>query len=149
MKQLNIKRVMEYLPHRFPFLLIDRVTELIPGERVVAIKNITINEPCFQGHFPEYPVYPGVLMLEAMAQTMAFITFSKIGFEKRPEKIYYFAGIDKARFKKQVEPGDQIIIKTELLQSSQGVAKFSSVAYVDDVVVCKAELMGALKEVTP
>lgn len=144
---MNIHKVMELLPHRFPFLLIDKITELSKGESVTAVKNITVNEPCFQGHFPEYPVYPGVLLLESMAQTMAFITYTDPAFEKSPDHIYFLAGIDKARFKRQVGPGDQVIIKTKLVQCSQGVAKFESIAYVDDKVVCKADIMGALREV--
>lgn len=143
---LNNLQVREYLPHRFPMLLIDKVNHLEPGHKVVAIKNITTNEPCFQGHFPERPVYPGVLILESMAQSMAFITYSKPGFQKKDNQIYFFAGIDKARFKRQVVPGDTLEIKTELVQTSQGVAKFKSVAYVDEKVVCKAEIMGALRE---
>lgn len=147
MSEMNIHKVMELLPHRFPFLLVDRVLSLEPGVSVEVLKNITVNEPCFQGHFPEYPVYPGVLLLESMAQTMAFITYTEAGFEKQPDQIYFFAGIDKARFKKQVIPGDQVIIKTQLIKCSQGVAKFEAVAYVDGEVACKAELMGALREV--
>ncbi len=142
-----IKQVMEMLPHRFPFLLIDRVLELEFGTSVTALKNITVNEPCFQGHFPDYPVYPGVLLLESMAQSMAFITYTEPGFEKQPGQIYYFAGIDKARFKKQVVPGDQVIIKTRLIKCSQGVAKFESIAYVEGKIVCKAGIMGALRTI--
>lgn len=147
MSEMNIHKVMELLPHRFPFLLVDRVLALKLGESVEVLKNITASEPCFQGHFPEYPVYPGVLLLESMAQTMAFITYTEEGFEKQPDQIYFFAGIDKARFKRQVIPGDQVIIKTQLLRRSQGVAKFESVAYVDNEVACTAVLMGALREV--
>jgi 3-hydroxyacyl-[acyl-carrier-protein] dehydratase len=147
MSQMNIHKVMALLPHRFPFLLVDRVLVLDPGVSVEVLKNVTVNEPCFQGHFPEYPVYPGVLLLESMAQTMAFITYTEAGFEQQPDQIYFFAGIDKARFKKQVIPGDQVVIKTQLMKCSQGVAKFESVAYVDGEVACKAELMGALRDV--
>lgn len=147
MAKKNIHQVMEFLPHRFPFLLVDRVLALEPGQSVTVIKNITVNEPCFQGHFPDYPVYPGVLLLESMAQTMAFITYTEPGFEKQPDQIYFFAGIDKARFKRQVTPGDQVVITTKLLKTSQGVAKFESIAQVDDKIVCKAELMGALRDV--
>lgn len=143
---LNNKQVREYLPHRFPMLLIDKVESLVPGQSVVAVKNVTVNEPCFQGHFPEQPVYPGVLILESMAQSMAFITYTEPGFVKQDNQIYFFAGVDKARFKRQVFPGDQMIIKTELTKTSQGVAKFKSVAYVDEKPVCKAEIMGALRE---
>jgi len=144
---MNIHKVMELLPHRFPFLLVDRVLSLEPGASVEVLKNVTVNEPCFQGHFPEYPVYPGVLLLESMAQTMAFITYTEAGFERKPEQIYFFVGIDKARFKRQVIPGDQVIIETRLIKCSQGVAKFESIAYVDGEVACKAELMGALRDI--
>lgn len=147
MSELNIRKVMDILPHRFPFLLVDRVLELKPGESVTVIKNITVSEPCFQGHFPNYPVYPGVLLLESMAQTMAFITFMDEKFERKPDQIYFLAGIDKARFKRQVIPGDTVTIKTHLIKASRGVAKFESVAYVGDEVACSAEIMGALKEV--
>lgn len=143
---LTINQVKEYLPHRFPMLLIDRVDALVPGESVVAIKNVTVNEPCFQGHFPDQPVYPGALILESMAQSMAFITYSEPGFVKQDNKIYFFAGVDKARFKRQVFPGDQIVIETELIKTSQGVAKFKSVARVDGKLVCKSEIMGALRD---
>lgn len=144
---MNIHKVMELLPHRFPFLLVDRVLSLEPGASVEVLKNVTVNEPCFQGHFPEYPVYPGVLLLESMAQTMAFITYTEAGFERKPEQIYFFVGIDKARFKRQVIPGDQVIIETRLIKCSQGVAKFESIAYVDGEIACKAELMGALRDI--
>lgn len=141
-----IKDVMQMLPHRFPFLLIDRILELKEGESVVAIKNVTINEPCFQGHFPERPIYPGVLILESMAQTTAFVNYTSSGSGGRQDQIYFFAGINKARFKRQVKPGDQIMITTELVKSSQGVSKFDCVAKVDGKIVCKAQLMGALRE---
>lgn len=142
-----IKDIMNILPHRFPFLLIDRVIELQEGQSVVAVKNITINEPCFQGHFPERPIYPGVLILESMAQTTALISHTLSQIEMNDNQIYFFAGINKARFKRQVKPGDQMIIKTELVKCSQGVSKFDSIAEVDGKIVCKAQLMGALREV--
>lgn len=142
-----IKDIMNILPHRFPFLLIDRVIELQEGQSVVAVKNITINEPCFQGHFPERPIYPGVLILESMAQTTALISHTLSQIEMNDNQIYFFAGINKARFKRQVKPGDQMIIKTELVKCSQGVSKFDSIAEVDGKTVCKAQLMGALREV--
>lgn len=141
-----IKDIMKILPHRFPFLLIDRIVELTEGESVVAIKNITINEPCFQGHFPELPIYPGVLVLEAMAQTTALISHTFSQAEVKNDHVYFFAGINKARFKRQVKPGDQMVITTELIKCSQGVSKFDCVATVDGKVVCKAQLMGALRE---
>lgn len=141
-----IKDIMNILPHRFPFLLIDRVVELQEGQSVVAIKNITINEPCFQGHFPERPIYPGVLILESMAQTTALISHTLSQTEINDNQIYFFAGVNKARFKRQVKPGDQMIMRTELIKCSQGVSKFDCIAEVDGKVVCKAQLMGALRE---
>lgn len=141
-----IKDIMKMLPHRFPFLLIDRIVELREGESVVAIKNITINEPCFQGHFPERPIYPGVLILESMAQTTAVISYTLPQTEISDGQVYFFAGVNKTRFKRQVKPGDQMIISTELIKCSQGVSKFDCVATVDGNIVCKAELMGALRE---
>lgn len=147
MTEMNIRQVMDVLPHRFPFLLVDKVLELNSGESVVVQKNITASEPCFQGHFPDYPVYPGVLLLESMAQTMAFITFGEKDFERGPNWIYFLAGIDKARFKRQVIPGDIVTIKTRLLKSMQGAAKFQSEAYVGEELACTADIMGMLKEV--
>ncbi|EDY85870.1 (3R)-hydroxymyristoyl-(acyl carrier protein) dehydratase [gamma proteobacterium HTCC5015] len=138
---------MDLLPHRFPFLLVDKVLELVPNESVVVQKNVTASEPCFQGHFPDYPLYPGVLLLESMAQTMAFVTFGDANFERKPDSVYFLAGIDKARFKRQVVPGDVVIIKTRLLKTMKGAAKFESEAYVGDELACSATIMGMLKEV--
>lgn len=137
---------MKMLPHRFPFLLIDRIVDLKEGESVVAIKNVTMNEPCFQGHFPEHPIYPGVLILESMAQTTAVISYTLAKTEIKKGQIYFFAGINKARFKRQVKPGDQLIIHTKIVQCVRGVSKFISEAKVDGETVCKAELMGAVRD---
>ncbi|MGM0562740.1 MAG: 3-hydroxyacyl-ACP dehydratase FabZ [Pseudomonadota bacterium] len=147
MTEMNIRKVMDVLPHRFPFLLVDKVLELKSGESVVVQKNITASEPCFQGHFPDYPIYPGVLLLESMAQTMAFITFADEGFDRGPDCIYFLAGVDKARFKRQIIPGDIVTIRTRLLKKMQGAAKFQSEAYVGEELACTADIMGMLKEV--
>lgn len=146
---MDIREVLGYLPHRFPFLLIDRVRECEPGRRIVAIKNVTMNEPYFQGHFPDRPIMPGVLILEAMAQAAAILGFRTM--EKRPddESMYYFAGIDNARFKKPVIPGDQLVIEVLFGASRRGIGKFSSTARVDGVLVTEADLLCALRPVAP
>jgi len=149
MTEMDIREVLRYLPHRFPFLLIDRVRECEPGKRIVAIKNVTVNEPYFQGHFPDRPIMPGVLILEAMAQAAAILGFRTI--EKRPddESMYYFAGIDNARFKKPVMPGDQLLIEVLIGPSRRGIGKFSCTAHVDGVLVTEADLLCALRPVIP
>ncbi|MEJ2173459.1 MAG: 3-hydroxyacyl-ACP dehydratase FabZ [bacterium] len=146
---MDIREVLGYLPHRFPFLLIDRVRECEPGKRIVAIKNVTVNEPYFQGHFPDRPIMPGVLILEAMAQAAAILGFRTM--EKRPddESMYYFAGIDNARFKKPVIPGDQLVIEVLFGASRRGIGKFSSTARVEGVLVTEADLLCALRPVAP
>ncbi len=144
--EMNIHEVLKHLPHRYPFLLIDRVLECEPGTRLTAIKNVTVNEPFFQGHFPSYPVFPGVLMLEAMAQASAVLAFRTEGGLPEDETLYLFVGIDKARFKRQVEPGDQVMINVELQRASRGVWKFSGEASVDGEVACVADLMVAVRE---
>jgi 3-hydroxyacyl-[acyl-carrier-protein] dehydratase len=147
--EMDIREVLGYLPHRFPFLLIDRVRECEPGKRIVAIKNVTVNEPYFQGHFPDRPIMPGVLILEAMAQAAAILGFRTM--EKRPddESMYYFAGIDNARFKKPVIPGDQLVIEVLFGASRRGIGKFSSTARVEGVLVTEADLLCALRPVAP
>jgi 3-hydroxyacyl-[acyl-carrier-protein] dehydratase len=146
---MDIREVLGYLPHRFPFLLIDRVRECEPGKRIVAIKNVTANEPYFQGHFPDRPIMPGVLILEAMAQAAAILGFRTI--EKRPDddSMYYFAGIDNARFKRPVIPGDQLLIEVLIGPSRRGIGKFSGTARVDGVLVTEADLLCALRPVVP
>jgi len=146
---MDIREVLGYLPHRFPFLLIDRVRECEPGKRIVAIKNVTVNEPYFQGHFPDRPIMPGVLILEAMAQAAAILGFRTM--EKRPdnESMYYFAGIDNARFKKPVIPGDQLVIEVFFGASRRGIGKFSCTARVEGVLVTEADLLCALRPVAP
>ena len=147
MNTLDIHEVLRYLPHRYPFLLIDRVVDFTPGESLVAIKNVTINEPFFPGHFPHRPVMPGVLILEAMAQATGILTFDTQGSTPDDNTMYYFVGIDKARFKQPVEPGDQLMLEVRVNRSRRGVWSFSGEAKVDDKVVCSAELMCAAREI--
>jgi len=138
MKQkLSIEKILDLLPHRYPFLLVDRILEL-EENKIVGVKNVSINEPFFQGHFPGHPVMPGVLIIEAMAQVGGVLMFSK---EENKGKVPLFAGIDRARFKKQVYPGDQLIIKVEILKMVRGIGKAKAEAYVDDNLVASAELM--------
>lgn len=143
---MDIHGIMKQLPHRYPFLLVDRVLECVPGERLTAIKNVTINEPYFPGHFPHRPVMPGVLILEALAQATGLLAFATMGSAPQGNTIYYFVGIDKARFKKPVEPGDQLVLKVEIERTVKGVWKFKGVAEVDGKAVTVAELMCAARE---
>jgi len=140
--EYDIQAIMEMLPHRYPFLLVDRVIELVPGEQVVALKNVTINEPFFQGHFPAKPVMPGVLIIEAMAQAGGILAYETAPSEKR-NRLIYFMGMDKVRFRKMVVPGDQIILKAKILKFRSKVAKMSGTAIVDDQLVAEAELMAS------
>lgn len=139
--QMDIYEVLEYLPHRYPFLLIDRVLSYEPSKNIVALKNVTINEPFFNGHFPHHPVMPGVLIIEAMAQAAAILTFKTLGTKPDDKSVYYFVGIDGARFKKPVSAGDQLTLKVTILRSSRGLWKFSATAEVDGQIVTEAELM--------
>ncbi|PCI73078.1 MAG: 3-hydroxyacyl-[acyl-carrier-protein] dehydratase FabZ [Gammaproteobacteria bacterium] len=141
MSTLDIHEIMKHLPHRYPFLLVDRVTDYKVGEYLYAIKNVTFNEPCFTGHFPNRPVMPGVLVLEALAQATGILAFKTLGELPDDNSLYYFVGIDKARFKKTVEPGDQVELKVTLLKRKRTMWKFDAVALVDGKVVCSAELM--------
>ena len=136
--------IQNYLPHRYPFLLIDKVIDIKKNKSITAQKNVSYNEPFFQGHFPDYPVFPGVLLLEAMAQATAILDIES---NKRDmsKQLYYFVGIDKARFKKQVFPGDIIIIDAKLNLSKRDIHKFSSECRVNDEVVCTSELLGAIR----
>ncbi|MDN5863744.1 MAG: 3-hydroxyacyl-ACP dehydratase FabZ [Gammaproteobacteria bacterium] len=143
----DIHRIMEYLPHRYPFLLVDRVIECVPNERLVAIKNVTINEPFFIGHFPDRPVMPGVLIAEAMAQATGLLAFRSVGVP--PEHIlYYLVGIDKAKFRRPVEPGDQLRLFATIRRSLRGVWCFDVSAEVDGKEVASAEIRCAAKEIT-
>jgi len=143
---LDIHEIKNYLPHRYPFLLLDRVISVEPDEKLVALKNVTINEPFFQGHFPHRPVMPGVLVLEAMAQASAI--FASFGVEDIDieNRVYYFTGIDKARFKKPIEPGDQIIIEVRIIRRIKNMWKCEGIAKVDDQKVASAELMFTYKD---
>lgn len=144
--QMDIHEILEHLPHRYPFLLIDRVLSVEPGKEIVALKNVTINEPFFPGHYPHHPVMPGVLVIEAMAQAAALLTFKSA--EKKPDgnTLYYFVGIDGARFKRPIGPGDQIIFKVQLLRNLRGLWKFSAVAEVEGQVAAEAEIMCTMRE---
>ena len=140
--EYDILAVMEKLPHRYPFLLVDRVIKLIPHEKIVALKNVTFNEPFFQGHFPGKPVMPGVLVIEAMAQAGGILAYETAPSEKR-NRLIYFMGMDKVRFRKMVLPGDQIILEAKILKFRSKVAKMSGTATVDDELVAEAELMAS------
>jgi 3-hydroxyacyl-[acyl-carrier-protein] dehydratase len=145
---MDIHQIRKQLPHRYPFLLVDRVLELDKGKRIKALKNVTINEPFFGGHFPNRPVMPGVLMLEAMAQAAALLAFDTAGVTMDDNTVYYFAGIDGARFKRPVEPGDQLVMDIELDRVRAGIYKFKGVTRVGDDVVCEAELMCTMRTVS-
>jgi 3-hydroxyacyl-[acyl-carrier-protein] dehydratase len=142
---MDIQAIMKQLPHRYPFLLLDRIVGCTPGESLVALKNVTINEPFFPGHFPQRAVMPGVLILEAMAQATGILAFATIGHPPGPNELYYFVGIDKARFREPVVPGDQILFKVRILAAKKSIWKFSGVAEVDGKVAAEAELMCAGK----
>jgi 3-hydroxyacyl-[acyl-carrier-protein] dehydratase len=144
---MDIHEVRRYLPHRYPFMLIDRVLDYVPGEYLTAVKNITYNEPQFTGHFPERPIMPGVLLIEAMAQTAGILAQVSTGVRVDDRHLYYLVGVDNARFKRPVEPGDQVILRAELQRAIRGVWKFSCEARVDGQVVASAEVMSVLKEV--
>jgi 3-hydroxyacyl-[acyl-carrier-protein] dehydratase len=143
---LDIHKILTLLPHRYPILLVDRVLELTPHQSIKALKNVSINEPYFQGHFPTRPVMPGVLILEALAQAAALLTFVEEKEPHDPETtLYYFVGIDKARFKRVVEPGDQLILNVKFERYMRSIWKFSAVAEVDGMVAAEAELMCTVK----
>lgn len=146
MTSLDIYSVLKHLPHRYPFLLIDRVLEYAPDESLVAIKNVTINEPFFQGHFPNRPVMPGVLVVEAMAQACGILSFRTAQSFPTKNSVYLFVGIDKARFKRPVEPGDQLRIEVSLKRKMHGIYKFDAAAKVEGELCCSAELMCTYKE---
>lgn len=142
---MDIHEILKQLPHRYPILLVDRVLEIEKGKRIRALKNVTINEPFFVGHFPHRPVMPGVMMLEAMAQTAALLSFATLGVTPDNKAVYYFAGIDAARFKRPVEPGDQLVMTVELTRMKAGIFKFKAQAHVGDELACEAELMCTMR----
>jgi 3-hydroxyacyl-[acyl-carrier-protein] dehydratase len=144
---MDIHQILKKLPHRYPFLMVDRVLEIEKGQRIKALKNVSINEPFFQGHFPYRPVMPGVLMLEAMAQAAALLAFDAAGVEIDDKTVYYFAGIDAARFKRPVEPGDQLVMEVFLDRARAGIYKFKGVTRVGGDVACEAELMCTMRTV--
>lgn len=138
---LNIDKIKELIPHRYPFLLVDKIVDLEEGKKAIGIKNITINEPFFQGHFPDYPIMPGVLIIEAMAQVGAVAMMS---IDENKGKLGVFAGIDKVRFKKEVRPGDTLRMEVEMVSLRRNIAKANASAYVGEELVCSGELMFAL-----
>ena len=144
---MDIHEILNKLPHRYPFLLVDRVLELEKGKRILALKNVTINEPFFGGHFPHRPVMPGVLMLEAMAQVAALLAFDTLGVVPDDKTVYYFAGIDGARFKRPVEPGDQLLMEVSLDRMKSGIFKFKGTATVEGKTACEAELMCTMRTI--
>ena len=146
---MDIHAILKQLPHRYPFLLVDRVVELESNKRIRAIKNVTFNEPYFMGHFPGRPVMPGVLMLEALAQAAGLLAFDAMGQVPDENNIYYFVGIDSARFKRPVEPGDQLILEASIDRVRGGIWKFKGVAKVGEEVACEAELMCTMRYVGP
>lgn len=147
MEPMTTEQIKEYLPHRFPFLMLDRIVEWEKDKRLVALKNVTANEPHFPGHFPHYAVMPGVLIVEAMAQACAMLGLLSLGHKDDGKSVYYFVGIDGARFKRPVRPGDQLLIEVEQLRLSRGMGKFQCVARVDGAVVSEAQLLCTLRPV--
>ena len=144
---MDIHQIIKKLPHRYPFLLVDRVVEFEKDVRIKALKNVTINEPFFNGHFPNRPVMPGVLMLEALAQASALLSFSSEGEESDGSRLYYFAGIDGARFKRIVEPGDQLILESTITRRKGAIYKYATRATVDGELAVEAELMCTVRAV--
>ena len=147
MIQMNLHQVLEYLPHRYPFLLLDRVLSCEPGKDIVALKNVTINEPFFNGHFPHYPVMPGVLIIEALAQAAAILSFLTQNEKPDPNSIYYFVGIDNARFKKPVSPGDALHLHVALDKHKSGLWRYHAQAKVEGELVAEAQLLCAKRDV--
>jgi len=145
--QLDIHEILKHLPHRYPFVLIDRITELKLNEEITAVKNVTINEPFFPGHFPYHPVMPGVLIVEAMAQAAAVLSFKTMNVLPSEDSVYYFAGIDNVRFKKPVSPGDQLILNIKIDRVLKGIWKYKGQAKVDGQIVAEAEMMCILKNI--
>jgi 3-hydroxyacyl-[acyl-carrier-protein] dehydratase len=145
--EMDIHQILKQLPHRYPILLVDRVLAIEKGKSIRALKNVTANEPHFTGHFPHRPVMPGVLILEAMAQSAALLSFATAGVAPDEKSVYYFAGIDGARFKRPVEPGDQLVMDVTLERSKAGIYKFKGVARVGEEIACEAELMCTMRTV--
>lgn len=146
---MDIHEILRRLPHRYPIILVDRVLEIEPPKRIHAIKNVSINEPVFMGHFPHYPVMPGVMIIEALAQAAAILSFVSLGKQADKDSVYYFAGIDSARFKRPVGPGDQLHLHVELQRELRGIGKFKARALVDGQVAAEAELLCAYRPIAP
>ncbi|MBI5334659.1 MAG: 3-hydroxyacyl-ACP dehydratase FabZ [Burkholderiales bacterium] len=144
---MDIYQILKKLPHRYPILLVDRVLELEAGKRIRALKNVSVNEPYFVGHFPYRPVMPGVLMVEALAQAAALLAFETLGIEPDDKSVFYFAGIDNVRFKRPVEPGDQLLLDVTLERAKAGIYKFSSQARVGEAVAVEADLLCTMRSV--
>jgi 3-hydroxyacyl-[acyl-carrier-protein] dehydratase len=149
MNSMDIYEILEHLPHRYPFLLVDRVLSVEAGKNIVALKNVTINEPFFTGHFPHRPVMPGVLIIEALAQAAAILSFKTMGTKPDDKSVYYFVGIDNARFKRPVTAGDQLRLEVSITRSMRGIWKYAAQAKVDDQVVAEADLMCTLRNIEP
>lgn len=146
MAEMDVHEVLAHLPQRFPFLMVDRVLDCEPGRRIRALKNVSVNEPYFPGHFPHRPVMPGVLILEAMAQAAGILVFRTLGQRPGADSVYYYAGIDNARFKRPVVPGDRLEIEVEILASKRGVWKFSCRAQVDGGLAAEAEILCTVRQ---
>ncbi|MDH4114115.1 MAG: 3-hydroxyacyl-ACP dehydratase FabZ [Burkholderiaceae bacterium] len=143
--KMDIHEILRKLPHRYPIILVDRVLEVVPGERIVALKNVSMNEPYFMGHFPGHPVMPGVLIIESLAQACALLTYVTLQPKEGDGTLFYFAGIDAARFKRPVMPGDQLRLEAEMGRVKRGVGKFTGRAIVDGNIVAEAEMMCAMR----
>lgn len=144
---LDIRSILDHLPHRYPMLLVDRVLDVIPGQSIHAIKNVSINEPFFTGHFPHIPVMPGVLMIEALAQAAGILSFKTLGQIADPGSVFYFVGIDSARFKRPVGPGDQLHLKVAIQRAKGGIWKYEARALVEDQLAVEAILMCTMRKV--
>jgi len=144
---MDINQILDHLPHRYPFVLVDKVLSYELGKSIDAIKNVTINEPFFPGHFPHYPVMPGVLVVEALAQAAAILSFKTTNDKPNDHSVYYFVGIDKARFKKPVIPGDQLKLNVSIERTIKGIWKYKGIAMVEDEIAAEAEIMCVLKEI--
>ena len=147
MQELDIKEILKYLPHRYPFLLIDRVLDYKKGDYLKAIKNVSINEPFFQGHFPVKPLFPGVLMIEAMAQATAILAFCSLGGYPDDDDLYFLAGVDKVRFRRPVEPGDQLDINAKIVSNKRSIWHYEAQMHVGTHLICAANLTSAMKKV--
>jgi 3-hydroxyacyl-[acyl-carrier-protein] dehydratase len=143
---MNVNEIMALLPHRYPFLLVDRVVEIVPGERILAYKNISINEDVFNGHFPGAPIFPGVMIVEAMAQVSGLLGFATTGEKADNGKLYLFAGVDKVRFKRPVVPGDQLMLTSEIEAVKRNIWRFRTTATVDGKICCEATLLCAYQD---